>query len=253
MQPHSRPDDATATACVAAVIRPGPPNVARSHGSLERLPWAAVRCPMFCTLTSYYSMVPDIEGENRCGENSPVSGSVARVRPIAEAPFRFPKDSARARRTAQSRARSGDDHQAMHPGTSGDHGIFDQGAGTAMPEPCPLAECGGIHGEQVVGEKHRIEPGFQFPGLGHILFPSQFNPRLSLSDRHHGQKQVIGSHTLKPGNDGWMRTGPSQFKYDSGVEQIHRITRSWEMDGDEAAAVAASACPCVLRAPATVP
>ena len=147
----------------------------------------------------------------------------------------------------------GDDHQVMYHGRGGDRGIFDQGAGTAMLEPCQLAECRGTHGEQIVGAKHRIEPGFQFPRLGNILFPSQFNPRSSLSDRHHGQKQVTGSHTLKPGNDGWMRTGPSQFGYDNGVEQTHRFTRSWEMDGDEAAAVAASACPRVLRAPATVP
>ena len=128
-----------------------------------------------------------------------------------------------------------------------------RGGGPAMLEPRPFAECGGIHGEQVEREKHSTEPRFQFQGLDSILFPSQFNPRSDPSDRHHGQKQVIGSHTFNLGKDGLVRTGPWQFGYDIGVETKHRVTRSREMDGDIAAYVAASACPCVPRGPATVP
>ena len=56
-----------------------------------------------------------------------------------------------------------------------------------MHELCPATECRTIHGQQVVGIGHEIQPGFDLPGFLGILLAGQFDAGLNLAKRNGGQ------------------------------------------------------------------
>lgn len=93
---------------------------------------------------------------------------------------------------------SGHDRQPMYQGRCRDHCVLQQRVGTAMLEPRPFPECGGVHWENVIGNQHRAEPGFQFLRLDNILVTGEFDARLDFPDRHRRQKEFIGGHLSRP-------------------------------------------------------
>lgn len=113
---------------------------------------------------------------------------------------------------------TGHDRKAMYCGDRSNHGVLDQRLGSSVLEPSPFPERRRVRWEDPIGTNYRAQPRFKLCGFVDILFSREFNACLNLANCHSRQIQVIGRHTFRPRDDSWMRTGPTQLRYDVGVQ-----------------------------------
>ena len=108
---------------------------------------------------------------------------------------------------------AGDHRELMHLGDGGDHRVFVEGVGLAMHQLSPAAECRAIHGENVEGVAHLIEPALDRIGFCRALIAAEFDPGLDLAAGHAGEIELGVLNALNPGDPtavGPCPTAPSQ-------------------------------------------
>lgn len=104
-----------------------------------------------------------------------------------------------------------DDGEPMDPGDGGDHGVLVERVGLAMHELSPAAKDRSIHGQNVEGDAHLIEPLFDLGRFRRILFAGELNAGLDFSKGDTGEMEIGIVHAVEPGEHSAMGFRPAQL------------------------------------------
>ena len=92
------------------------------------------------------------------------------------------------------------DHRELIPlGDRDNHPVCLEGDGLALPQLRPAPDCWAIHGEDVEGVAHLIEPAFDRIGFCRVLIAAEFDPGLDLAAggvRGNGLKPLVLARRL---------------------------------------------------------
>ena len=132
---------------------------------------------------------------------------------------------------------SGHHRELVHLGNGCNHRVLVERVGLAMHQLGPASEGQAIHGEDVEGVAHLIEPKLDLTGFARILFACEFDASLDLADGHAGEMEIDVIGALQPSEHSAMGPWSAQEQDDpyavspeDALDAARREVKAWRME-----------------------